>query len=168
MCSSSKPRGAEGTAGPTEQIGTDAHAVEERTVKALLADDDATSLLVATTALEILGCAVVPVMNGRDAFKLFRQERFDVVFLDHRMAGLPGPTVARLMRWHEIAEGLACTPLVALTACAMPEEVEAFVTSGIDDVLLKPLMLDKLETLIESLSAGRSGQHRASAFRGPR
>ena len=137
-------------------------------MKALLADDDATSLLVATTALEILGCAVVTVTNGRDAFKLFRQERFDIVFLDHRMPGLPGPTVARLMRWHEVAEGLACTPLVALTACAMPEEIDVFVISGVDDVLLKPLMLDKLETLIESLMLARSrGQQRASAFRGP-
>ena len=137
-------------------------------MKALLADDDAASLLVTTTALEIFGCAVVTVMNGRDAFELFRQERFDIVFLDHRRPGLPGPTVARLMRWHEVAEGLTCTPLVALTACAMPEEVEVFVTSGVDDILLKPLMLDQLQTLIESLMPARSSaQHHAPSFRGP-
>jgi two-component system sensor histidine kinase/response regulator len=114
--------------------------------RVLVAEDNAVNQEVATGILETLGCRVVSAPNGRIAFQLFAQEKFDAVLMDCEMPILDGIEATKRIREIEaMAQGLLAdgqsrqrTPIIALTAHALSEVRERCLASGMDDFLVKP------------------------------
>ncbi len=76
--------------------------------------------------------------NGSNALAAFKENRFDLVILDCHMPIMDGFSVAIQMRNIEERMSLARTPIIALTANAVPETEEQSKRSGMDDYLTKP------------------------------
>jgi CheY-like chemotaxis protein len=76
------------------------------------------------------------------------------------MPVMDGPTAAAEIRSREAAEGLARTPIVALTANAMDHQVSEYRGVGMDDFVAKPIEAGRL---YEAIQAAVEGSHAAAA-----
>ncbi|MFG6449752.1 ATP-binding protein [Roseateles sp. BYS180W] len=115
----------------------------------LLVDDNPVNLLVACSALERCGLQVLQATNGLQALQMLQERRFDLVLMDCVMPQLDGFETTRLWREREQAEGLARTPVVALTASAVNGDRGRCLEAGMDDYLVKPFELEELMRLVE-------------------
>jgi PAS domain S-box-containing protein len=135
-----------------DDVGAPAPAHDGR-LRVLLADDHPTNRKVVELMLE--GAAEVSsVENGSDAVDLFRGGSFDVVLMDMQMPVMDGLTAVRAIRELEQLEGLAPTPIIMLTANALPEHTIASIAAGSNKHVEKPITAARLfRALDEVLSA---------------
>jgi two-component system sensor histidine kinase/response regulator len=113
----------------------------------LLADDDAVNRLLAATQLELLGYQVAEARSGEEVLAALARESFDLVLMDCQMPGLDGYATTRRLRQGEQGTGRR-TPVVAVTAHALPGERERCLASGMDDYLPKPYRLEELGAVV--------------------
>ena len=121
--------------------------------RVLLVEDDMTNVLVATGALELYGCQVAAVSNGEQALDAVQAAAFDLVLMDYHMPVMNGLQATRAIRAWEARTQRAPLPIVAITASAMPEERQACLAAGMDDVLVKPFRFDEVSRLLQRWAA---------------
>ena len=117
--------------------------VLQRPLRILVAEDYPVNQMIIEAMLRRLGHQVTIVANGQDAVDAVERQSFDLVLMDMEMPVMKGLEATRVIR----ARGghAAETPIVALTANAMPHEIEACLQAGMDGHLSKPLKRDVLE-----------------------
>jgi len=143
----------------TAEAGGADEAVPEapdRLLRILLADDHPTNRKVIALMLE--GVAeVVSVENGAEALMALGTDVFDIVLMDMQMPVMDGLEATRRIRETEAAAGRPATPLVMLTANALPEHVAASLAAGADRHLEKPVTFAELvEAMNEVLAIGEA------------
>jgi hypothetical protein len=121
----------------------------------LVVDDHGVNRVLLRDVLRECGAEVQLAQDGFAALKLFEQERFDLVFMDLQMPGMDGAKAIRNMRGIEHGRGQARTPILVLTAFAVPEEAADLPSGEIDGVLGKPLDLGQLREAILRAAPGR-------------
>jgi CheY-like chemotaxis protein len=112
--------------------------------KVLLAEDHPTNRKVVALILEAVGVDLTVVEHGKAAVDAAEAQDFDVILMDMQMPVMDGLTAIRLIRQREQADGLKRTPILALTANAMPEHARASADAGADGHLSKPITAAKL------------------------
>lgn len=129
------------------------HTVEDigrGALRVLVADDNDTNLMVAEAMLTLLGAEVVTVGDGDDAVDAVARQPFDLVLLDHCMPRMSGTDAARAIR--SLPGTAGRTRLLALTASVTEEDRREFHSSGMDEVLLKPVQLSDLQQALEAVT----------------
>ena len=111
----------------------------------LLVDDNPSNLEMLSTYLRIRGCVVRTARGGGEAIALVREQRPDLILMDVQMPDMDGLETTRRLR---ADPALRFTPIVALTALAMPGDREQCLDAGMDDYLSKPLGLKELHATI--------------------
>ncbi len=124
-----------------------------RSLRMLYADDHAVNRQVVTMILEPLGVDLTLVENGREALDILTASAFDIVLMDVQMPEMDGLTATRLLRAHEAANGLSRTPVISLTANAMPDDVGRSLAAGADLHLPKPIRPAQLLEAIDQVLA---------------
>jgi CheY-like chemotaxis protein len=114
----------------------------------LLAEDHPTNRKVVALILEAVGVDLTVVENGQAAVETTLANDFDVILMDMQMPVMDGLTAVRLIRERERANGGRRTPILALTANAMPEHARASAAAGVDGHLSKPIAA---ATLVEAV-----------------
>jgi signal transduction histidine kinase/CheY-like chemotaxis protein len=119
----------------------------------LIAEDNEINALLTRALLTRLRHVPTLATGGADALARFSAAReagrsFDLILMDVHMSDIDGLKAARRIRAIEAAEGLPRTPIVALTANALPEHRDACLAAGMDGFLTKPLDRDRLDTAI--------------------
>jgi len=134
----------------------------ERPRRVLLAEDN---LINQKVVQAILGGLVelTIVADGQAAVEAALRETFDVILMDTHMPVMDGLTAIRRIRAMEQRRGTPRTPIVSLSADAMPQHVETAMTAGADLHLAKPITA---ESLIRSLEAGRCAARGAEEVAG--
>lgn len=112
---------------------------ENRPLKILVVDDSEDNLLLVQHYLKKTPYQMISATNGEDGIRLFRQERFDLIFMDIQMPIMDGYTATRTIRKIEAEQKLPRTPIVALTAYVLREEEEKSYEAGCDFHLAKPV-----------------------------
>lgn len=142
-------------------IPTDASApAHARHGHILVAEDLPMNQLVITEMLEGLGHKVTVAGDGIQAIAAMRTNAFDLVLMDMEMPVMGGLDATRIARSMEPAKA---TPIVALTANAMPSQIAACQEAGMDDYLSKPI--DR-ELLTRTLDKWIGQQSPAAAHNG--
>lgn len=116
--------------------------------KVLVAEDHPVNRQVMGLLLSELGVACVMTEDGVAAVAAADAEQFDAILMDIRMPRMDGLAATRAIR---AGRGLnAATPVIAVTADAMPGDEAAMFRSGIDAVLPKPVSLEGLAAALEA------------------
>lgn len=116
-------------------------------VRILAVDDNAPNLELLSTWLNDLDVHVVQATGGKQAAELGTSQKFDLIFMDIQMPDLDGIEATKLIRAQSMNKQ---TPLVALTAHALPNERKQLLQSGFDDYLSKPMTEEQLShTLVK-------------------
>ena len=87
--------------------------------------------------LEALGCEVIEACDGVEAVETAAAAAFDLVLMDVRMPRMDGLEATRRIRASGTAG--AALAIVAMTADAMPEDVERCLAAGMNAHLAKPV-----------------------------
>ena len=85
--------------------------------------------------LETVGFPVQIANNGVRGVELFADWRPDFIWMDWRMPVLDGVEATRRIR---AAEGGSAVKIAAITASVLPEQQEAILAVGVDDIVRKP------------------------------
>ena len=115
--------------------------------KILVVDDNAVNRKVLRNLLKETQIQVTEASGGAECLRLVQEFYYDLIFLDHMMPEMDG--VETLHRIKALT-AFPCkdTPIVVLTANAVSGAKEAYLAEGFDDFLSKPIVPDKLETMI--------------------
>ncbi len=106
--------------------------------RVLVAEDNPINMRVISAMLKRLGCTVDIVDNGLKAAEC-AADGFDLILMDLQMPVLGGIEAAERIRAEETSSGRPRVPIIALTANAFSEAVEATRRAGMDGHLTKPL-----------------------------
>ncbi|MGA2984770.1 MAG: response regulator [Terriglobia bacterium] len=123
---------------------------EGRSLRILLAEDNAVNQLLATRLLEKQGHRVVTVGNGRAALERLEKETFDLIFMDIQMPEMDGFEATAAIRKEEESTGKHLV-IVAMTAHAMEGDRERCLAAGMDGYIAKPIHAKDLKDTIENL-----------------
>ncbi len=115
--------------------------------RVLVADDHPVNRRVIELILAQADVETVMAENGVEALDAFRAGHFDLVLMDMQMPVMDGLTATQEIRLLELTEGRARTPIIMLTANAMPEHVAAGRAAGVDHHLAKPFNATELLAL---------------------
>ena len=126
--------------------------------RVLLAEDHPTNRKVVELILSAADVELTTVENGLEAVQACETADFDVILMDMQMPVMDGLTAIRRIRAMEAAAGRARTPIVALTANALPEHVAATGAAGADGHLSKPVRADALIAAVAEATAGSARQ----------
>jgi len=130
---------------PEGTVILQAPVVDLTGVRALVVDDNAVNLKVARAFLNKLNADVTMIDGGQEAVDLFKQQEFDLIFMDVQMPGVDGFEATRMIR--KLPRGKS-VHIVALTAHALPEYHQKCKEAGMDSFLPKPMRKKALADLL--------------------
>ena len=117
--------------------------------KILVVDDTRTNLTVIEGLLKQTKMQIDTATSGMDALGLIKQNKYDIIFLDHRMPEMDGIQTFHAMQ--EIKDNPNSeTPVIALTANAISGSREMYFKEGFTNYMSKPVDPLKLEEMILS------------------
>jgi two-component system sensor histidine kinase/response regulator len=125
----------------------DAASPGARRLRILVAEDNAVNQKLIERILQRDGHAVTIAENGRVCCELHGRDTFDLVLMDMQMPEMSGLEAAARIRREEGRTG-ARTPIVALTANTSPEDRQACLHAGMDDMLAKPVSVPRLRAVL--------------------
>ncbi|WP_413574862.1 ATP-binding protein [Bdellovibrio sp. HCB290] len=124
-----------------------------RTFSLLLVDDSQDNRLLLTHYLKNQPFTFTEAVNGKEAVDIFKQGKFDFVFMDMQMPIMSGYKATELIRHYEKENRLGHTPIIALTATAVLEDLQRTLVAGCDMYMVKPVKkAEVLDTLSHILT----------------
>ncbi len=133
----------------TERAGSTTPDIAQANLSVLLVEDNETNRFVAREMLKKHGCRITEAHDGIEGVDKAASERFDVIFMDVSMPRLDGIGATRAIRE---GDGLSRdTPIIGLTAHALPDERRRLAESGMVDCIVKPLRSAKVREVIGAL-----------------
>jgi PAS domain S-box-containing protein len=114
----------------------------------LVADDNEATRMALADFLAVLPARIVNAGNGHEAVAQAQLARPDLILMDIQMPGLSGLEAIRLLK---AAPETAQTPIIAITALAMPGDRERCLAAGADDYVSKPVSFVHLSHLVHTL-----------------
>lgn len=107
-------------------------------VKVLFVDDDSVNRMLGKVILKKFKVKADFANNGKEALKIFKPGKYDLVFLDINMPGMNGMEVSEKIREKESGSSLKKTKIVAMTASSLKRQIREYLESGMDSVMIKP------------------------------
>jgi signal transduction histidine kinase/CheY-like chemotaxis protein len=125
-------------------------ATSETRPRALVVDDHPTNRAVACLMLETIGFDHAIACDGLEAVEAAAAVSYDLILMDVRMPNMDGLAATRAIR---ATPAGASTPIVAMTADAMPEDVARCLAAGMNAHLAKPVSVKSLCGVLNNLLA---------------
>lgn len=133
---------------PAEQIDLNG-------IKVLMAEDNDLNAEIATIQLEEYGMQVTRATNGKEVLEIFAKnpaDTFDLILMDVMMPEMNGYEATKAIRSMESRPDGRTIPILAMTANAFVEDVQASIDAGMDAHISKPIIMeDMLNTISKTL-----------------
>ena len=120
--------------------------------RVLIVDDHPTNREVARLMLAPLGCDIFEATDGVEAVEMASAAPYDLILMDVRMPRMDGLAATRAIR--ALGGESGRTPILAVTADAMPEDAARCLAAGMDGHVAKPLTHACLFAAIDAVMAG--------------
>ena len=122
-----------------------------RSLRILLAEDNAVNQRLAQAQLSRQGHEVVLAVDGRQAIDYWSKQKFDAVLMDVHMPEINGYEATAIIRQIEAQEHRERTPIIAMTAHAMQGARETCMQQGMDGYVSKPIEFEQLWAELENV-----------------
>ncbi len=117
-------------------------------VRALVVDDEPMNLVVATSLFKDYEMIVETAGSGKEALKKFRDNEYDLIFMDHMMPEMDGVEAMKKIR--DMASDMGREIIiVALTANVVSGAREMFIREGFDGFIAKPIDTADFERVMQ-------------------
>ena len=116
-------------------------------VRILLAEDNDLNAEIAMVQLEEMGVQVTRAEDGIEAVKIFAEnpaETFDMIFMDIMMPKMNGYEATVAIRGMRERPDARVIPIIAMTANAFAEDVQASLDAGMNGHLSKPIVMEEV------------------------
>ncbi|MBN2280212.1 MAG: response regulator [Candidatus Marinimicrobia bacterium] len=94
--------------------------------------------------------SIIEAEDGEIAVRLFKEEEFDLVILDHNLPGMDGLQTLKMLKKHKPE-----VPVIGLTGELTIQVKEDYLAAGAADIQAKSAIYEKLIPSIESALAGQ-------------
>ena len=125
-------------------------------LKILLAEDNDLNAEIAVVQLEELGMQITRAADGEEAVRFFAenpQGTFDLILMDVMMPKMNGYEATKAIRSLQNRPDAVSIPIIAMTANAFSEDVQASLDAGMNGHLSKPIVLDEvIKTISRNLN----------------
>ena len=115
-------------------------------IKALVVEDNLINQRLICLLLQEYNIVVKTAVNGLEAVDMTDKNKFDIIFMDIDIPEMNGIVVTKQIK-DRLSRKIKL-PIVALTAMTMEGDREMLLSRGLDDYLPKPLMREKLESIL--------------------
>lgn len=115
--------------------------------KLLVVDDTRMNLIVMKGLLEETQAQLDMASGGKECLEMTKRKKYDLILLDHMMPEPDGIQTLHMIREDKENQNQS-TPVVVLTANAIPGMKESYLKEGFSDYLSKPVEMDKLEKML--------------------
>ncbi|MDE1991590.1 MAG: response regulator, partial [Rhizobiaceae bacterium] len=122
-------------------------------IQILVAEDNGINQIVFSQILEGLGYRYAIAASGDEAVRLWTEHRPELILMDISLPGLNGFEAARMIRRTEM-EGTSRTPIIGVLTQAFERDRRECTNAGMDDVIMKPVSPDILETVFQKYMRG--------------
>ena len=116
-------------------------------LKILLAEDNDLNAEIAIVQLEELGMQISRAADGEEAVRLFVENpkgTFDLILMDVMMPKMNGYEATKAIRSLQNRSDAVIIPIIAMTANAFAEDVQASLDAGMNGHLSKPIIIDEV------------------------
>ncbi len=125
-------------------------------IDVLMVEDDDANRMVTNNYLQKLGHRVIAAQTGEQALSLLDSAPLgpaypSLVLLDISLPGIDGLTILRRLRTHT-DKVLASTPVIAMSAHVFTEEVDQYLSAGMNGFLGKPFSMEDLDSAIRAVN----------------
>jgi two-component system sensor histidine kinase/response regulator len=120
---------------------------QQQPLRILLAEDNRLNQKVALGMLHRMNHVVTIANNGREAAHAYKQQEYDIIFLDIQMPEMDGFSAAKLIRQQQAKDGRRVA-IIAMTAHAMTGDREKCLAAGMDDYISKPISYDVIRDAV--------------------
>jgi two-component system sensor histidine kinase BarA len=115
----------------------------------LVVDDNDINLKLISTLMRSKGAIVTEVNDGLSAISKTQNNRYDLILMDIHMPKMKGTEAAEIIRRNE--NDSKYTPIIALTADAVPATRNQITEAGMDGYLLKPIDEPQMWSVINNI-----------------
>ncbi len=134
-------------------LETDLHLEGNRI---LLVEDNEINRQLMVKILEKYKLEIDVAEDGERATEIFRENYYDLVFMDISMPVMDGVDASVLIRMIERKQRRSKhTPIVALTAHAVRGDRERYLNGGMDDYITKPISIGEIERVLKKFLLSR-------------
>ncbi len=131
----------------------DIHATNKPTI--LLIEDTLEVVMMLVDYLEMTGFKIVTAQDGVEGLEQAKLTHPDLILMDIQMPRMDGFEATQKLRMDPEFKD---TPIIALTALAMPNDRQRCLEAGMDEYISKPVNLKALVKLIRSILLGKEGK----------
>ncbi len=124
-------------------------------LKILLAEDNVINQKVALKFLERFGLSADIANNGKEVLAKLTHENYDLIFMDINMPEMDGLEATQKIRSLPSTERQPY--IVAMTANVMQGDEELYLRSGMDFYISKPINIEQMESIINSVKMSKEG-----------
>ncbi len=123
------------------------------TAPVLIVDDNPINLRVAQALVERAGYRVSTATSAHDALTVLQSTPHLAILMDCHMPDVDGLEATRRIR--RLSGAVSRTPVIALTASSLPDEIQACRNAGMDGFLSKPTSVASLAYILERVRRGQ-------------
>ena len=113
----------------------------------LIVDDHPINLEIGAALLTLVGCEVDVAENGKEAVERATHGDYDVILMDIHMPQMDGLQATRAIKALRTPAGKV--PIIAMSADALPRQVERCYAAGMVDHIAKPIQREVLYAKVE-------------------
>ncbi|MEG3640282.1 response regulator [Magnetococcus sp. PR-3] len=148
---------AEPTHGPTPPLQAGRYTLSEggdmhqHSLNLLVVEDDPVSQMVIRAILEDRGHQVTMTESGEQGLALAMDGGWNMLLVDRILPGMGGLEMIEQLRQAEQQQGAMAVPIVMMSAEVTRETVDACREAGGDEILVKPIVSERLTTIMRRL-----------------
>lgn len=135
----------------SKKVTSDSYRVDALNI--LLVEDNLINRELLSAMIEREGHHVALAENGFEGVLRAAEARFDLILMDISMPNMNGIEATQKIRTSNSVSSKS--PIYAVTAHAMADEIEEFHKAGMDGSLIKPIQVDKLRELLGRIGASQ-------------
>lgn len=118
-------------------------------LKILVVDDNEVNQRLAIILFRKMGFKCDVSSDGKEAFEMYQKKAYDLIFMDLQMPAMGGLESTKLIRAFENdTKAPNRATIIALTGSELQENKEACLEAGMDDLIEKPVRVEKLNKFI--------------------